>query len=156
MSTDYEKIEYIQKTITQLLEVGGFKPRVEYEQSLNKGLVFRISVDSPKLLIGRQGSTLSAIEHLIFAIVNRHYKDSESHTQFTIDIDDYRANREWQLKQQVKDAVTKLKYSQEPIVLPPMPRHERKFVHTYIQQQFPHLTTESYGEEPSRSIKMHI
>lgn len=156
MNTDYETIEYIKKTITDLLSAGGFNVRVEYEQSLVSGLVFHIKSNQSKLLIGRQGTTLQALEHLIFAVVNRHQKDASEPVRFSIDVDEYRSHRQWQLKQTVKDAVSKLKYSKEPIVLPPMPRHERKFVHTYIQEQFPHLNTESIGEEPRRSIKMNI
>ncbi len=156
MNTDYETIEYIKKTITDLLSAGGFNVRVEYEQSLAGGLVFHIKSNQSKLLIGRQGTTLQALEHLIFAIVNRHQKDVSDPVRFSIDVDEYRSHRQWQLKQTVKDAVSKLKYSKEPIVLPPMPRHERKFVHTYIQEQYPHLNTESIGEEPRRSIKMNI
>lgn len=156
MNTDYDKIEIIKNTIKELLQSAGFEPKVEYEQSLTRGLVFRINVSHPKILIGRQGSTLSAIEHLVFAIVNRKFRIEGEPIRFTIDIDDYRTNREWQLKQQVKEVVSKLKYSREPITLPPMPRHERKFIHTYIQEQFPHLTTESVGDEPNRSIRMKI
>lgn len=156
MNADYETIEYIKKVISDLLASGGFNVRVEYEQSLVNGLTFHINSNESKLLIGRQGATLQALEHLIFAIVNRHFKDSENPTRFSIDVDEYRSHRQWQLKQTVKEAVSKLKYSQEPVVLPPMPRHERKFVHTYIQEQFPHLTTESIGEEPNRSIKMKL
>lgn len=156
MSTDYSKIEYIQNEIKTLLSQAGFNPKVEYEQSLVKGLVFRIYANPPKMLIGRQGSTLNAIENLLFAIVNKKFREDSEPIRFSIDIDDYRANREYQLKQEVKEVVSKLKYSKEPITLPAMPRHERKFIHTYIQQQFPHLTTESVGEEPYRSIKIKI
>lgn len=156
MNTQYETIEYIQKTITELLSVAGFRPRVNYEQSLVKGLVFHISVDSPKLLIGKQGANLQALEQLVFGMINRHFKDSAEPVRFSLDIDDYRANREYQLKLLVKDAVSKLKYSQEPVVLPSMARHERKFVHSYIQEQFPHLSTESRGEEPNRKIVIKI
>lgn len=156
METDYEVIEYIQNVIIKLLTTAGFKIRVQYEHSLVKGLVFNISVDSPKLLIGRQGANLQALQTLVFAIVNRRYKDSPETIQFSLDVDDYRAQREFQLKQQIKDAVTKLKYSETPIPLPAMSRYERKFVHSYIQEQFPHVTTESSGEEPNRRIIMKI
>ncbi len=156
MNTDYETIEYIKTVISDLLASGGFNVRVEYEQSLISGLIFHIDSNSSKLLIGRQGMTLQALEHLVFAIVNRHQKNSEKPIRFSIDIDQYRANCQWQLKQIVKESVAKLKFSKEPIVFPAMPRHERKFVHTYIQEQYPHLTTESIGEEPNRSIKASI
>jgi predicted RNA-binding protein Jag len=156
MNPDYETIEYIQKTLTELLTIAGFRTKVEYEQSLLKGLIFHISVDSPQMLIGKQGANLLALEHLLFAMVNRHFKDLPESIHFTLDIDDYRSNREYQIKQMVKEFVMKLKYSKEPIYLPVMPRHERKFTHNYIQQQFPHLITESVGEEPNRQIVLKI
>lgn len=156
MNTDYETIEYIKKVIIDLLSSGGFNVQVEYEQSLVSGLIFHIKSNQSKLLIGRQGMTLQALEHLVFAIVNRHQRDVEQPMRFSLDVDEYRSHRQWQLKQTVKDAVSKLKYSKEPIILPSMPRHERKFVHNYIQEQYPHLNTESFGEEPQRSIKMNL
>lgn len=156
MNTDYETIEHIKKVITDLLQAGGFNIKVEYEQSLAGGLIFHIKSNQSKLLIGRQGMTLQAIEHLVFAIINRYQKDSAQPIRFSIDVDEYRSHRQWQLKQVVKEAVSKLKYSKEPIVLAPMPRHERKFVHNYIQEQYPHLSTESIGQEPQRSIKLNI
>ncbi len=156
MNPDYDTIEYIKNTLVELLATAGFKARVEYEQSLLKGLIFHISVDSPRMLIGKQGANLLALEHLLFAMVNRHFKDQTESIHFSLDIDDYRSNREYQIKQMVKEMVAKLKYSKEPIYLPVMPRHERKFVHNYIQQQFPHLVTESIGEEPNRQIVLKI
>ncbi len=156
METDYQAIEYIQEVITKLLTTAGFKARVQYEQSISKGLVFNISTDSPKLLIGKQGANLQALQTIVFAIVNRHFSSSSEPVHFTIDIDNYRSQREFLLKQQVKDAVQKLKYSNELIRLPAMSRYERKFVHSYIQEQFPHITTSSEGEEPNRKIVMKI
>jgi spoIIIJ-associated protein len=156
MDTDYKVIEYIQEVITKLLTLAGFKVRVEYEHSLVKGLLFNISVDTPKLLIGKQGVNLQALQIIIFAIINRHFKDHPEQINFSIDVDNYRAQREYQLKQLVKDSVSKLKYSPNPIRLPALSRHERKFVHSYVSEQFPHITTESQGEEPNRFIVLKI
>lgn len=154
---DYDKIEYIQKKLEELLGMAGFaNATVQYEQSLTKGLVFNISVNRPSQLIGRQGQVLLALEHLMFALVNRHFKEVTEPIRFTLDIDDYRRKREWSLKQLVKEAVSELKQGKDFIVLPTMPRHERKFVHSYIQEQFPHLHTESLGQEPRRQIKIMI
>lgn len=151
---DYQKIEYIQGVIENILGFAGFTARVDYEQSLVKGLVFNISVRKASQLIGRQGQVLLALEHLVFAIVNRHFKDYEEPIRFSIDVDDYRRKREWSLKQQVKDTVSDIKMGKESVVMQPMPRHERKFVHNYIQEQFPHLKTESTGKEPQRKVKV--
>lgn len=156
MSEDYEKIEYIQNTITELLVIAGFNPKVEYEQSLVKGLVFNVSVNTPKLLIGKQGANLEAFQTLVFSMVNKHFRNYNDPVIFTIDVDNYRSNREYQIKQQIKEMVGKLKYSKTPVMLPPMSRFERRFAHNYISEQFPHLTTSSQGVEPNRRIVISI
>ncbi len=166
---DYETIEYIQSVIKDVLDRAGINARVQYEDSLVSGLVFNISSRDAKLLIGHQGSTLYALEHIIHAMVSRQMsKDSggnhapsadpstDTRVMFSIDVDDYKRNRQYQLKQMVKDEITSMKLSGKSSSLPPMPKYERKFVHMYIQDQFPHVVTESLGNEPNRYIKMSI
>lgn len=154
---DYQTIEYIQTTIRNLLEHAGFQVRVEYEDSLAGGLVFNIFARDAKMLIGHQGATLYALEHLIHAIVSKGLaKQNQERVYFSIDVDDYKRKRQYHLKQMVKDVVSDMKRSGQPASLPPMPKHERKFVHLYIQEQFPHVTTESVGDEPNRYIKLSL
>jgi spoIIIJ-associated protein len=152
---DHETIEYIQKAIADLLAATSVQARVEYEDSLSRGLIFNVRSRDAKLLIGHQGSTLHALELLCHAIVNKHFAGQEP-VRFSIDVDDYKRNREYNIKQQVKEAVQRIKISGQPVTLPPMPKYERKFVHTYIGEQFPHITTESIGEDPNRKIKLSL
>ncbi len=162
---DYETIEYIQGVIRDVVERTGIQARVDYEDSLVSGLVFNISTRDAKLLIGQQGSTLYALEHVIHAMVSRQLAkqaaaegkdDRDSRVFFSIDVDDYKRNRQYQLKQLVKDEISNMKRSGKPVQLPALPKYERKFVHMYIQEQFPHVTTESIGNEPNRYIKMSM
>jgi spoIIIJ-associated protein len=157
---DYQSIEYIQKTIQALLESMDISARIEYEDSLASGLVFNIRSRDAKMLIGRQGATLYALEHLVHSIVSRNLSQTKSETDnrifFSIDVDDYKRNRQYQIKQLVKDSVLEMKRTGQPIDLPDMPKPERKFVHMYIQEQFPHITTASVGDEPRRYIKLTI
>ncbi len=165
---DYETIQFIQDTIHDVLERAGVQARVEYEDSLVSGLVLNIRSRDAKLLIGHQGTTLYALEHVVHAMVSRQISKStggnhapvdsgtDTRVMFSIDVDDYKRNRQYQIKQMVKDEISEMKRSGKSISLPPMPKYERKFVHTYIQEQFPHVTTESLGKEPERYIKMTI
>lgn len=154
--TDYNTIDYIMKIVSGVLAAAGIKARVSYEDSLSRGLVFNISSPDSKLLIGHQGVTLRSLELLVHAIVSKHFAGSEQQVHFSLDVNEYKRRREYQIKQIVKAAVDKLKYSTKPILLAPMLKYERKFVHTYIQEQFPHVTTESVGEDPNRRIKLTI
>lgn len=160
---DYQTIEYIQKAIRELLEKMDIQARVEYEDSLASGLVFNIKTRDAKMLIGRQGSTLYSLEHIVHSIISRHMlqnrpADSTEDVRvfFSIDVDDYKRNRQYQLKQLVKDSVAEIKRTGLPVSLPDMPNIERKFIHMYVQEQFPHVTTSSEGQEPRRYIKLSL
>jgi spoIIIJ-associated protein len=155
---DYQTIEQIQATIREVLERAGIQARVEYEDSLVSGLVFNIFTRDAKLLIGHQGGTLHSLEHIIHAIIAKQQSSLplEQRVFFSIDVDDYKRNRQYHLKQMIKELVSDMKRSGKPTTLPPMPKYERKFAHMYIQEQFPHVTTESIGVDPNRYIKLSL
>ena len=153
----YQTIDYIQSVIKDILEHAGIQARIEYEDSLSGGLIFNIFSRDAKLLIGHQGTTLYSLEHIIHAIVARGLStENLERVFFSVDVDDYKRNRQYQIKQMIKEAVCKMKLSGKSTSLPTMPKYERKFVHMYIQEQFPHVTTESVGQEPNRYIKLSI
>ncbi len=167
---DHQTIEYIQNTIREVLDRAGIQARIEYEDSLASGLVFNILSRDAKMLIGHQGATLYALEHIIHAMVARHLssqqKDSgsgedtdpakDNRVFFSVDVDEYKRKRQYHIKQMIKEEVAEMKRSGNTVALPAMPKYERKFVHMYIQEQFPHVTTESLGVEPNRYIKMSL
>ncbi len=153
---NYDTIEYIKQLISELLERADIKARVEYEDSLSRGLVFNIRSLDSRLLIGQKGVTLQALEHVVHAIVSRKLAGTEEQVRFSVDVDEYKRKREWSIKQMLKEQVQKIKTTGEPVLLPQMSKYERKFVHTYIQEQFPHITSESFGEEPDRRIKLSL
>jgi spoIIIJ-associated protein len=161
---DHQTIEFIQNTIKEVLERAGIESRVEYEDSLAGGLVFNILSRDAKLLIGHQGATLYALEHIIHAIVARHNSkrpngeatSPEERIYFSIDVDEYKRKRQYHIKQMIKEEVAEMKRNGNTVALPAMPKYERKFVHMYIQEQFPHVVTESLGVEPNRYIKMSL
>lgn len=165
---DPQIIEYIQNTIRDVLERAGIEARVEYEDSLSDGLVFNILSRDAKMLIGHQGATLYALEHIIHAMVARHLNSQRSSNNlaeegatdnrifFSVDVDEYKRKRQYHIKQMIKEEVAEMKRSGNTVALPAMPKYERKFVHMYIQEQFPHVVTESIGTEPNRYIKMSL
>ncbi len=165
---DPQIIEYIQTTIREVLERAGVEARVEYEDSLSGGLVFNILSRDAKMLIGHQGATLYALEHIIHAMVARHLNSqhysrveveegaTDNRIFFSVDVDGYKSKRQYHIKQMIKEEVAEMKRSGNTVALPAMPKYERKFVHMYIQEQFPHVLTESMGVEPTRYIKMSL
>lgn len=153
--TDYDKVEQVKAILQNLLDQMGVQAQVEFEDSLVKGLVFNISSKDSRLLIGRQGSSLHALEILAHALVARAFPGSETF-YFTLDVDDYKRKREWFLKEEARNAVEQVKRTGVPVTLEAMPNYERRFVHAYMQDNYPDIITGSVGEEPNRKIVIKL
>lgn len=153
--TDYSKIEIIQTIIADTLAQMGFQNiGIAYEESLTKGLVFNLSSNADSyLLIGRQGAHLHALQVLAGQMAERKLKEP---FWFTIDIDDYKMKREWFLKETAKAAVGHIKKTTRPAALEPMPSFERRFVHAFIQENFPEAESSSLGQEPYRKVVIRL
>ena len=148
---DLPKIEIIQKTLKEILDSMGFvNAGVAYEDSSTKGLVFNVSCPNEAyLLIGRQGTTLHAIQLLVARIVEKKIKES---VRFSLDVDDYKMKREWFLKETANAAIEHIKKTGRAVALEPMPAFERRFVHSYVQENFPEAESASIDREPYRKV----
>lgn len=153
--TDYNKIEEVKQIIEDVARALGVPARVEFEESITKGLVFNLSSPESYLLIGRQGATLHALQILVQNIAAKRIP-TENPFWFTLDVDDYKRKREWYLKETAKAAVEHLKKIKKPVRLEIMPAYERRFVHAYLQEHFPEVGSESHGEEPRRRIIIYF
>jgi len=149
--TDYNKIDSVKQIIETVLGSLGVSGKVEFEESITKGLIFNISSPESYMLIGRQGSTLHALQVLVQNIAVKQL-GTESPFWFTLDVDDYKRKREWYLKETARAAAEHLKKIDKPVRLEAMPAYERRFVHAYLQEHYPDVQSESQGEDPYRKI----
>ncbi len=112
------------------------------------GCLFNLSGKGLGVLIGKHGQALDALQYLLNLSVNRKHDEK---IYFTLDVEDYRNRR--------ADAVTKLAKSvaeraiktRKDVKLEPMSRHERKIIHTVLQENN-RVETHSAGEEPYRYV----
>jgi spoIIIJ-associated protein len=103
-----------------------------------------------KLLIGKQGQTLEALQFLLRQMC-RGTKVEQSH--FLLDVANYRQRRRENIIDQAKEgAVAVLNGESEEVELVPMSAFERRIVHKYLQEHFPELSSASKGEDPERRI----
>ena len=149
--TDYSKIEIVQNLLAEVLRLAGFGgAKINYEESITKGLVFNIDVGPDSyMLIGRQGSTLHSLQVLIGHMAERKLKEP---FWFTLDVDDYKMKREWFLKETARAAVEHIKKTGRAAALEEMPSFERRFIHSFIQEAFPEVESLSIGREPHRKV----
>lgn len=100
------------------------------------------------ILIGKHGQTLDALQYLTNLAAHR---DSEERVRIIIDVEDYRKRREETLVRLAQRLADRVKLRGEKVVLEPMSPHERKIIHTALQDDL-RVTTFSEGEEPFRKV----
>lgn len=125
------------------------KIEVEINTERTEGYI-KINLTGPDLgvLIGRRGDTLDAMQYYINLASN---KNAEKRERFVIDIEGYRERREETLNRLAMRLAEKAKRKGKDVVLEPMNPHERRIIHTALQNNS-EVFTYSEGEEPYRKI----
>lgn len=120
---------------------------VDYDEEAGE-VHARIHGGDPGKLIGRGGRTLSALEYVVNAVVNR---DEDSSTRINIDVGDYKRRRDERLRQVAGRAADTVRKTGEALELEPMSAAERRVVHMALAD-VPGVRTESTGEARDRRV----
>ncbi|GAW93651.1 RNA-binding cell elongation regulator Jag/EloR [Calderihabitans maritimus] len=104
------------------------------------------------ILIGRRGETLNALQYLVNLVVNRKV---EKRIKIILDVEGYRSRREQTLIRLARRLSEKVKRTGNRIVLEPMNPHERRVIHTALQNDNS-VYTYSEGEEPYRKVVISL
>lgn len=145
--------EKISQKIDELLKKMLLNAEVKVEVK-DKTIVVEIDCQEPGLLIGFQGETMKALEHIIkIMLYNSQLLDSDY--RFSLDINKYQEEKTKMLEDYIKNSMDKVLRSQKPEVLRTMNSFERRLSHTTISEN-EQLETESIGEEPNRRIVVRI
>lgn len=153
--TDIETIESSENAKTYLEKMLAI---MEIEATVTESTVdestvcYRIECkeDDAKLLIGRKGQTLEALQFLTRQMCKGSQGDEE---HFVIDVLHYRERRQESIIDRTKRAaVAVLNGEFEEYALPPMSAFERRTVHNYLHEHFPDLASSSHGYGPDRHI----
>ncbi len=116
------------------------------------GYRVNISGEGLGLIIGKRGQTLEALQYLTNIVANRY---SEKRIRVVLDAEGYRKRREEVLQQLAERLASRVERSGDAIMLEPMTAHERKIIHTALQDNSM-VTTRSEGEEPNRKVVIHL
>jgi spoIIIJ-associated protein len=146
MVTEEQK-QGITELLQEILRTMGIEARVSPEDNLN-GTEFNIYTPDSRLLIGQRGANLAALQTLVHSVSYRKFPGIE---RFSIDIDDYRKQREYRLREIAKRASEQVKKSGKPVRLEAMNPYERRIVHAYLSNEYG-IDTTSVGKEPNRKI----
>ncbi|MDA8234332.1 MAG: protein jag [Clostridia bacterium] len=111
-------------------------------------LLFNLLGSDLGILIGRRGDTLDALQYLVNLVVNR---NESQRIRVVVDVEGYRGRREETLQKLALRLADKVKRRGESVVLEPMNPHERRVIHTALQNH-KYVYTSSQGEEPFRKV----
>ncbi|MER2180968.1 MAG: RNA-binding cell elongation regulator Jag/EloR [Desemzia incerta] len=144
---DEEAIDLVAVYLTNIAETLGAPASIKVEQQ-DKQVVFHLDAEKAGVLIGKHGKVLNALQSLAQVLLHRHAK---SKMVAIVNIGDYRERREAILKRLAERTAAKVKETNQPVFLEPMPAFERKVIHFYLSQDT-WVTTHSEGREPHRYL----
>lgn len=132
-----------------LIEKFGAKCDVKAStDAAKRDIHMEISGEDINAVIGRRGETLDAVQYLTTIVTNR---GENEHWRIIIDAENYRSRREDSLENLAKKMAEKALKYKKPVALEPMPSHERKVIHSALQEM-EGITTNSVGSEPNRKV----
>jgi spoIIIJ-associated protein len=133
--------------IKEVADAMGISVKLEVEES-DEIVKINFNGDDLGILIGRRGDTLDALQYLVNLVANR---KEEIRVRIVLDVEGYRRRREQTLQNLAVKLADKVRRRGQEVVLEPMNPHERRIIHTTLQNNRFVYTT-SQGEEPFRKI----
>lgn len=135
----------ITHTIESFLNALGIEGTVTIEMVHEKKALVSIMVSDGQqgYIIGKQGTTLSALQHLVSLLARK----EKSELQYQVDINNYQSERDQIFIKRVRDYIQEKEESRE-ILLWPMTGYERRLVHEFFLKEGTHSTeSEDFGSK---------
>lgn len=118
--------ETVNNFTSGMLNRAGFPCRCEVKDGEYRQVRVITGDDSAGMLIGRHGSTVDAVEHLIERMMGVAAGDR---VRLNLDINNYRRRREDVLVSRVAEAVARVKETERDYHMEPMCARERRLIH---------------------------
>jgi spoIIIJ-associated protein len=138
-----DEVELLTRVATSLMVKAGFQSRVTVTPGDYHQVKMVVDDRSAGVLIGRQGSTVDAVEHLIDRIATR---VAGERVKFNLDINNYRLRREDGLLGATRRAMDDARQSGEPVFMEPAGGRERRIVHLEVAEADDLVTYTEDGE----------
>jgi len=142
------QLEEIKKTIKEFFEKTTFKVEIEFSPQVDLTLPISLKMETPQILIGKGGQTLSDIQHLLKAILKRKVAEN---FYIDLDINDYKKKKNEYLKEIARSVADEVSLTKKEKILSPMSAYERRIIHLELAGR-QDISTQSIGQEPERRI----
>jgi spoIIIJ-associated protein len=115
-------------------------------------LIFLVQCDNGDILIGKDGETLEALQHILRLAIAKRYKHG---LKVLIDINGYREKRKKTLTIMAKRMADKVKRMGKPLKTDPLNPYERRIIHTLFKHN-KNVTTKSEGEGHTKKVAISL
>lgn len=136
-------VELLGRAATSLMVKSGFQARVTVEEGDYHKIKMVVDDRSAGVLIGRQGSTVDAVEHLVERIATRTVGER---VKLNLDINNYRLRREDGLLGRTRRAIQEARETGEPVFMEPAGGRDRRVVHLEVAEIDDLVTYTHMGE----------
>lgn len=119
-------LDHASKILDTLLGYLGFAVKIDQDEGPEGPTLMIHSQDDSERLVGKRGATLEDIQYLVNRVLQRHVPGAP---RIRVDVDHYRAMREDQMLEQVREVGERVRLSGKPEWLPPMNSYYRRLVH---------------------------
>lgn len=151
-SEEVRSAEEFLKTLLQMMEIDADvdvrEPETPADGLGRSSAVLDVEGEDLGLLIGRRGSTLSALQYLVNVMVTR---KTGSRVLVTVDVEHYHRRREETLRSLARRMADRVRQSRRPMTLEPMPANERRIIHLALHDDAA-VVTGSVGMGDDRKV----
>jgi spoIIIJ-associated protein len=142
-----EPAERVRSIVARVVHALGLDATVDIDENEDE-IRATVNGDDLGLLIGKHGTTIDALQHIVFRAA---FRGEEIRKQVVVDAAGYRERREGALHRMADRAAAEALQYDRPVELEPMRATERKIVHTYLSERTD-VETHSEGDEPDRRL----
>lgn len=145
---DQEAIQHVHDYLKRVVQAMGINDAtVELSQD-SEQVLFDITTEDAGLVIGRHGKVLNGLQRLAQIQLHQH---ADNKLYVRVDAENYRSRRRGTVQHLAEKTANKVKQTNQPVILEPMPAHERKQIHRYLHHHSG-VKTHSEGKEPNRYL----
>lgn len=112
--------------------------------------MYSVVTSDSHTLIGAQGATLEAVNHLIRRQIEHRFGETVAHT-VSVDVNGYRRKKIEEIQNKARMVAERVRLFKSSVELSPMSAYERMIIHALFADD-PEVMTESEGEGKFRRI----
>jgi spoIIIJ-associated protein len=155
VDVDSEEVRLAEQFLRELLEMVDIEAEVSVREPETpadglgrSSAVLDVEGEDLGLLIGRRGTTLSAVQYLVNVMMTH---KTGSKALVTVDVEHYHRRREETLQGLARRMADRVRSSRRPMTLEPMPANERRIIHLALAND-QSVMTASVGSGDERKV----